>query len=184
MNSKYEAADDRANAALARYKAGITSGFEDFCRAVRPRLVAFFVRATGDASGSEDLAQDALLRLYGARARLEDDANIMPLVFVIARRLVIDRARRHRKEELIPLGEELPAADATPAAIVESKQVEKRLSRLLDQLPYPQREAFELVRYEGLPAALVADQLGTTVCAVKLRTYRASQALRAALAAA
>jgi RNA polymerase sigma-70 factor (ECF subfamily) len=184
MQSTYEAADQQATAAMVRYRAGIASAFDDLCRAVRPRLVAFFVRITGEESASEDLAQDVLLRLYGARDRLHGDASIMPLVFTIARRLLIDRARHNRREVLVPLDEELDTADATPAAIVESKQIAGRLIDLLDQLPNHHREAFELVRHEGLPVAAVAKRLGTTVCAVKLRTHRASLALRAGLAAA
>jgi len=43
------------------------------------------------------------------------------------------------------------------------------------------REAFVLLRYEGLSVQEAADVLGSTPTAVKLRAFRAYEALRAAL---
>ena len=48
-------------------------------------------------------------------------------------------------------------------------------------LPPAQREAFVLIRYEGMSVADTARILGATENAVKLRAFHAYEALRAAL---
>jgi RNA polymerase sigma-70 factor (ECF subfamily) len=44
-----------------------------------------------------------------------------------------------------------------------------------------EREAFELVKFEGLSVAEAADVLGVTRATVKIRTHRATVALRKAV---
>jgi RNA polymerase sigma-70 factor (ECF subfamily) len=51
---------------------------------------------------------------------------------------------------------------------------------VLAALPASQRDAFMLVEVDDLTLAEAAEVLGVTVTAVKLRLFRASQALRAA----
>jgi RNA polymerase sigma-70 factor (ECF subfamily) len=51
----------------------------------------------------------------------------------------------------------------------------------LADLPALQRDAFTLIRFEGLSVAEAAQVLGTTEGAVKVRAFRAYEALRAAL---
>ena len=55
------------------------------------------------------------------------------------------------------------------------------MSQRLDALPETQRTAYRLVKQEGVSLKKAAHMLGTSVTAVKLRTHRACQALRAAL---
>ena len=49
-------------------------------------------------------------------------------------------------------------------------------------LPSGWREAFELVKFEGLSVAETAEVLGITRAMVKIRTHRATAALRKAIA--
>ena len=51
----------------------------------------------------------------------------------------------------------------------------------LERLPMLQREAFVLIRFEGLSVIEAAQILGATEAAVKVRAFRAYEALRAAL---
>jgi RNA polymerase sigma-70 factor (ECF subfamily) len=53
--------------------------------------------------------------------------------------------------------------------------------RTLRELPPLQREAFVLLRFEGLTVGEAAQVLGATEGAVKIRAFRAYEALRAAL---
>jgi RNA polymerase sigma-70 factor (ECF subfamily) len=54
---------------------------------------------------------------------------------------------------------------------------------VLARLAPAQREAFVLLRYEGMSVDDAAAVLGSTPTAVKLRAFRAYEALRAALGA-
>lgn len=52
------------------------------------------------------------------------------------------------------------------------------LAHGLKVMPARHREAFGLVKLDGLSSRQTAQVLGTTVPAIKLRVYRAHQALR------
>ena len=53
--------------------------------------------------------------------------------------------------------------------------------RTLDRLPAIQREAFVLLRFEGLSVRQAAQVLGASEAAVKVRAFRAYEALRSAI---
>src|SRR5262249_48130390 len=72
-----------------------------------------------------------------------------------------------------------PDADAEQTAIMlEAARV---VERELQRMTLARREAFVLLRYEGLSVAEAARVLGATESAVKLRAFHAYEALRAAL---
>src|SRR5439155_24794664 len=72
-----------------------------------------------------------------------------------------------------------PEADSEQATI--AREMAATVERVLAGLPPAQREAFVLLRYEGMSVQEAAEILGSAPTAVKLRAFRAYQALRAAL---
>ena len=178
---------DGADAAMERYSNGDDAAFAELYDAIAPRLLGFLRKATRDGAATEDLMQQTFLQIHRARGSFIPGAAVMPWALAIARRLMIDSARRRRVE----LGLfTCPAADddriASPAAdaaddVLHASRLGQRMSQRLDALPETQRTAYRLVKQEGLSLKKAAHALGTTVTAVKLRTHRACQALRAAL---
>jgi len=59
--------------------------------------------------------------------------------------------------------------------------VAEAVRRALDALPESQRTVIHLHRYEGLTFAEIAQVLGTTPGAVKLRAFRGYETLRITL---
>ena len=181
---------DGADAAMERYARGDAAAFGDVYDAIAPRLLVFLRRATRDASAAEDLMQQTLLHMHRARGSFIPGAPVMPWACAIARRLVTDSARRRRVEQR--LFSEIPADDdrmmyapaaATAAAddLLHAHRLAGRIQQRIDALPELQRNAYQLLRHEGLSLKRAAEVLGTTVSAVKLRAHRASVALRAVL---
>ena len=134
--------------------------------------------------------QQTFLQIHRARGSFIPGAPVMPWAYAIARRLMIDSARRRRVERR--LFSDAPADDdrmtyeptaATAAAddVLDARRLERRVQQRLDALPEAQRTAYQLVKQEGLSLKGAAEVLGTSVTAVKLRTHRAYQALRAVL---
>jgi len=74
-----------------------------------------------------------------------------------------------------------PTATAAADDVLDARRLERGVQRRLDALPETQRAAYRLVKQEGLSLKSAAEVLGTSVTAVKLRTHRAYQALRAVL---
>ena len=96
---------------------------------------------------------------------------------------MIDQSRRTAREGLDPSVYDKAVANLkdgeTPDLVVEMKQTRNELLAVMAALPANQRDAFTLVKLEGLTQLQAAEVLGVTVTAVKLRVFRAIHALRA-----
>lgn len=177
-----------ADLAMERYANGDDAAFGEVYDALAPRLLAYLRKATRDESVADDLLQLTLLQMHRARGSFLPGAAVTPWAFAIARRLVIDGARRRRLERKL-FAE--PARDddevvfqpvATTAAaddLVDVQRLEGRLRGAFEALPEMQRTAYRLLQQDGLTLKGAAEVLGISVTAVKLRAHRAYQALRA-----
>ncbi|MCU0691015.1 MAG: RNA polymerase sigma factor [Polyangiaceae bacterium] len=178
----------RANQAMDRYAAGEASAFPVVYDALAPRLYRYLMKLTGgDRARAEDLVQQTFLQMHDARGRFVAGSAVAPWAYAIARRLFLDTARKGKRENLLGIAQDLAAGmvdgTPTPEADLEARRMAAELNEELARLPARQREAFLLVREEGLSMAEAALVLGTTVAGVKLRASRASKALRAVLGA-
>jgi len=178
--------DAPANRAMDRYAQGDDRAFSELYDSLAPRLFGYLLRQTKNNARAEDLVQQTFLQMHCARGRFIPGANVVPWAFAIARRLLIDNVRRSGREVSLELREEAGAPPPVSTAmaqdeVVHSKQLALSIERELSRLPDAHREAFELIKTEGLTLAEAAQVLGTTVAAVKLRAHRTYQALREAL---
>jgi RNA polymerase sigma-70 factor (ECF subfamily) len=171
---------------MDRYARGEDAAFGELYDLLAPRLLGYLTRQTRDVGRAEDLVQQTLLRIHRARGRFLAGGAVLPWAMAIARRLLIDDLRHRRGDRASRSLEDEPnlePADPAPTAVdlVVASQLLARVRRELANLPDSQREAFELIKEDGLSLAEAAAVLGTTVTAVKLRAHRAYLALREAL---
>src|SRR5260370_22789065 len=88
-----------ANAAMDRYAAtGDAAAFEELYDRLAPRLHAFLVRRTKNTARTKDLVQQTFLQMHCARSHFARGGEVMPWAFAIARRLLIDGARKAGRE--------------------------------------------------------------------------------------
>jgi RNA polymerase sigma-70 factor (ECF subfamily) len=169
---------------MARYAEGDDSAFADVYDAVAPRLFEYLLAQVRNRALAEDLVQQTFLQVHRARGTFIPGAELNPWMFAIARRLMIDGFRRKKLEEnhlseRRAMGTE--SGGDGPDQTLTASRLASRLSDALDRLPEAQRTAFTLTKQSGLSVAEAAAVLGTTITAVKLRTHRAVEALRAVL---
>lgn len=176
------------DAAMGRYAEGDDAAFAALYGGLAPRLRLFLLRLCKSAPVADDLLQETFLRVHRARSSFAAGARVLPWAYAIARSVYIDhvRARAVRKESLTdrddPPGLEVASgAENDGEQLSIARQTAARVEDVLARLPVNQREAFVLVRYEGLSIADAARILGATEGAVKLRAFHAYEALRKAL---
>jgi RNA polymerase sigma-70 factor (ECF subfamily) len=178
------------DAAMDRYARGEDSAFQELYRRSGPRLRGFLLRLSGDAALADDLAQEAFLRVHRARGSFQPGAAALPWIFAIARNVFLDHARRPRvrraaNDSRAGPGAALPEREAPPDTQGDEALIGNEMLAVvratLARLPVLQREAFILIRFEGLSVNEAAQVLGATEGAVKIRAFRAYEALRAAL---
>ncbi|WP_081426859.1 RNA polymerase sigma factor [Sorangium cellulosum] len=172
------------NAAMDRYACGDARAFPELHRALHARLFAYLTRMCSSTTLAGDLTQETFLRLHRARSTFAPGGAVTPWAYAIARNVYLDhtRAQRHRSAERLPSdpGAEPPdTRGADGEAVAMASQTARAVERVLSSIPAAQREAFILLRYEGLSVQDAAAILGATPSAVKLRAFRAYEALRA-----
>jgi RNA polymerase sigma-70 factor (ECF subfamily) len=171
--------------AMSRYADGDETAFAEVFRGLSPRIQCFLQRLSGRRDVADDLMQETFLRMHRARGSFARGRSVVPWAYAIARNCYIDHTRSRSKLRLASgEGAELDVA-AGPEASAEEAAFARRsalvVERVLAGLTVARREAFVLLRYEGLSVEAAAQVLGISEGAVKLRAFHAYEALRAAL---
>jgi RNA polymerase sigma factor (sigma-70 family) len=173
----------RADLAMDRYADGDDAAFEVLYDELAPRLHRYALRETRSRSAAEDAVQQVLLQMHAARARFVRGAAVLPWAYAIARRLLLDghrhAARWASAEEEVALAQ-TAAGGMGADDVLDRRRREADLERELSLLPPKHREAFCMVKLEGLSIADAAGVLGITQGNVKVRVHRAAEALRSA----
>jgi RNA polymerase sigma-70 factor (ECF subfamily) len=147
--------------------------------ALIPHLRAFARTLTGDQASADDLAQDALMKAWDARASYQMGTNMKAWTFMILRNQFYSEKRRSWRQ--IQLDQD--AAERTLVA-VDDPQAPVALDELrlgLGMLPPEQREALILVGAGGFAYEEAAEICGCAVGTVKSRVSRARRALQGIL---
>ena len=149
-----------------------------------PRLLGLAERLTGNAADAEEIAQEALIRVWrAARTWKPGGARFATWLYRVTVNLCIDRRRKRKPEPLDGLPD-MPSAEMGALAEVQAGQMNALVRRLLDALPEKQRIALVLSYYEELSSREVAEIMDTSPGAVMGLLFRGRQALKDRLTAA
>ncbi len=138
-------------------------------------------RMIGDASEAEDLAQEALTRLWQHAGRWQaGGSGIGAWLTRVTMNLCLDRLRRRRfaSDEAVP--ERADDAPLAPA-LIEAEEERQRVVAAIAALPDNQRAAIVLTYYEDQPNAAAAESLDMNIKAFESLLLRARGALKRAL---
>ena len=144
-----------------------------------PHLRAFARTLTGDPTAADDLAQDAMMKAWDARASFQLGTNMKAWTFMILRNQFYSEKRRSWRQSQL----DQEAAERTLVAVddPEAPVALDELRMSLSMLPPEQREALILVGAGGFAYEEAADICGCAVGTVKSRVSRARRALQAIL---
>lgn len=177
--------DRSIDEAMDRFAAGDLAAFTEVYAATLPRVTRTLGRLTGQRAAAEDLAQETMLLIYRAQASWRPGAQVLPWANGIARRLVIDRFRRHCREQRAhdALAHREPLRiGATADAQLAIRRKAVALAARFEWLPARYREVLQLICLDGKSLAEASAQLGESRLALRVRVHRARCALAAALA--
>jgi RNA polymerase sigma-70 factor (ECF subfamily) len=144
-----------------------------------PHLRAFARTLCGDAAAADDLAQDAIMKAWDARASFQIGTNMKAWTFMILRNQFYSEKRRSWRQSQL----DQEAAERTLVAPddPESPVALDEMRLALGMLPTEQREALILVGAGGFAYEEAADICNCAVGTVKSRVSRARRALQAIL---
>ena len=171
------------DALLVLYANGDPEAAKMLTQRLTPRIYAHAYRMLSNQADAEDVAQEAMLRLWRiAPEWRQGEAKVTTWLYRVVANLCTDRLRRARTKPLDAVAE---PADGT-ASVAQQMQTRARIDALhgaLATLPERQREAVVLRHIEGLANPEIAEIMQISVEATESLTARGKRALASALKA-
>ena len=153
--------------------------YENFVRALLPRLLRYATMLTGEREQAADLVQDVLVKVYRRWSRISGTDH--PDRYVV--RMITNGYlswRHSRSARLVVVGE-VPDG-VGPGDFASDHALREDMWQRLARLPRRQRAVVVLRYYEQLPDAEIADLLGCAQATVRAHAHKALSTLRNGLA--
>lgn len=143
------------------------------------RVHATLYRVLGTNREMDDLLQETFIQVFSSLKNFRGESRLSTWIDRIACRVAYKYLSKRRKQVALTL-EILAEPEATTSgahAQVMAREGVRRLYAALAEMTPAARLAFSLHELDGRKVAEVADCLGTSVTATKLRIWRARRAL-------
>jgi RNA polymerase sigma-70 factor, ECF subfamily len=160
-----------------KFRQGDIAAFEEIFRLHQRAVYGWILRIVRNPSAAEDLTVETFWRIYKAHARFDAQRGFEPWARRIATNVTLDwlRVRRPESELTAEVRSRQATASADPGVTAE---IRTRTAQAFARLPPLLRIAATLAVVEERPHKEVAEALGVSVTAVKLRVFRALRLLR------
>ena len=181
---------------LRQFGSGDAEAFEMLLSRYERPLFNFILRQVGERTRSEELLQDAFLRVVERAGEFKGESKFSTWLYTIARNLCIDESRkmvfrRHKSLDATTVGEDgegpslvertgghVAGADRSTIAL----ELRPRIAAAVEALPDEQREVFLLRELQHMPFKEIAVIVGVPENTVKSRMRYALERLQEALA--
>lgn len=146
-----------------------TEEFQQQAEKLRQQLVSIAHKYLGNTDEAEDIAQDAMVKLWLMREQLT--LPIAGMASIVTRNLCIDALRKkHQTVDIAQLPDEADFSD-------DGEQIEQML-KVIDSLPSTQRTILRMRHLQGMEMREIALVLGSTEVAVRKTLSRARKVVR------
>ena len=174
---------ERTDEELMRaYVGGDHAAFRELFARYAPMLLRLTTRHLRSDELAREVVQQTFFQVHAARNDFQADRKLRPWVFTIAMNLVREHYRKKKRRPEAPLDEAREAAPMEERGPIERRERVEAVRAAMERLPVSQREVVELHWFEDRPFAEVAEIVGSTEGAVRVRAHRAYKRLKELLA--
>lgn len=163
--------------------------FPNIYEAFQPKILRYLTRLVGEAD-AEDLTQEVLVKVSEALPDFRGEAQFSTWIYRIATNAAFDRLRSPSYKRVLQscsAGAETELEDRNAWTGEKTPPVEPQIFRkemneciqgFIQRLPENYRVVLVLSEFEGLKDSEIAETLGITSGAVKIRLHRAKERLK------
>lgn len=163
--------------------------FADIHSEFRPKLLRYLSRLVGP-NDAEDLCQDVFVKLHAGLKDFRGEASLSTWIYRIATNAALDRLRARSAAEAAGQTStnkmlDLAADDterSTEASFIRD-EMNECIGAFVDALPENYRIVLALSHFKEFKNREIAEALGLSLDAVKIRLHRARQELKSRLGA-
>lgn len=182
---------------VAELKSGSELAFGALIAQYSRPVYSLISRSLRDPADAADITQEVFVKVFRNIHSFQGGSSLRTWIYRIAvheasnqrrwwsrhkrQELTLDDTQENAEGEMFCLGDQLPAADASPFDNVARAQVRDRVEAALHQIPEVFRAAVVLREIEGFTYEEIAEILQTNIGTVKSRLMRGRAALREVL---
>ena len=166
---------------LAAAARGDQQAFAILVRRHFPAVYRVSWRMTKGAADTEDIVQEAFLKLWRNPAQVRDAQALRGWLMRVASNAVVDGARRVKPQGLDSMPEPVDPSPEAGEQIDRAKAAEE-IHRAVSDLPDRQRLALAMVHFEGMSNIEAAAAMEVSVDALESLLARARRGLKQSLA--
>ena len=175
---------------LSLFKEGNDAAFEKVFKSDYNRIVGFCQQFISDKDVAKSLAQDAFVKLWLNREKIESINGIHSFLYTSAKTDCLNSIRhqkvisKYRDQQLqIKEGElNREILESFDFDQLELNELEKMINQSISELPEKCRLVFMLSRFEGKKNSEIAEELDISIKSVEANMTRALKSLRIKLA--
>jgi RNA polymerase sigma-70 factor (ECF subfamily) len=161
---------------------GDTEAFDELVRRTYGDVFKLAVRLTGNETDANDVVQDTYVRAFRGLRRFRGDAQFSTWLYRIASNCASSFTARRTRQRCDSLSEAAEVIqtnpDQDPTLQAEASTLRQTIERALEQLPQRLRAVVVLKHLEDLSHREIAERLGISESATKVRLHRARNTLR------
>jgi RNA polymerase sigma factor (sigma-70 family) len=163
---------------LEEFRRGSTDALETLFRLHQRSVYGWVLRIVRNPPAAEELTVETFWRLHRAHARFDPRMGFEGWARQIATHAALDWLRRTKADR--SLRADLPESVAAPVGgdPAVSAEIRNRVAAAFGRLPAKLRATATLAVIEELPHKQIAESMGISTAAVKLRVFRALRLLR------
>lgn len=168
---------------VERARKGDDAAFEELVRETYAEMYGVAYRLLGNEDDARDVLQEAYVRVYKSLKKFRGDSALSTWLYRItanAAYTYMRKRQKHRHDDLERV-EEPESTTLLPEDASQNSDLRDELKDLLLTLPPDQRVVVVMKDVYDLPHDEIADELGISVTAAKVRLHRARKRLRAAI---
>ena len=174
---------------LERSKAGDVAAFEMLIEAYQKKIFNLAFRMMGNYDDANDLAQEALIRIYKSISNFKEQSSLSTWIYRITTNVCLDEIRKKKNRKVLSLDEEIHVDDGDmqrqimsddplPDELMEKEELRQIIGSAIDSLPEDQKLVITLRDLQGLSYDEIARVLDCPSGTVKSRINRARFALK------
>ena len=159
---------------LPQFCHGDLDAFEALFRRHQREVYGWIVRIVRDPAAADDLTVETFWRIYRAHARFDPARSFGAWARRIATNAALDHLKTAKLETDLP--DNLPTSPSPDPGI--SEEIRRKTARAFSRLSPKLQVAATLALIEEQPYEEIAEALGISTGAVKVRVFRALRFLR------
>lgn len=175
---------DLGSGLVAQAKEGDEQALRDLVEGAYPRVRRWTLVLTGDPHDAEDLTQDVLVHMIRKLDSFQGNAQFSTWLYTITRNAATDRFRKRSRRKSFEahnpsvFREIVPDSPEDPSLAAERSETRDLVRSFFLELPDRQREIFDLVELQDVPAVEVAERLGIEPVSVRAHLFKARKRIR------